>query len=133
MINDNDIEFNLNLGKGRALVWVIDGDCLYDLALNHQYASMFLSTTHAIDVSDEYPSNDGITVRLMCNEDILEDFHTSEYFGSILLSNPTLLDLLDYPYGRYVVSPYAKFDGEKFVILNRDVSMLMPWYPGMEK
>lgn len=130
MINDVDIQFDLNRGLGKALVWIIDGDCLYDLPLNNDYAEMFLSVTDAVDVSEQYPENDGITVRLINNESILNDFHTSEYFGSILLSSPTVLSLTDYPYGRYVISPYAKFDGEKFIILNRDVSDLMPWYHG---
>lgn len=129
MINDNSIEFNHLLGKGKALVWVIDGECLYDLPLNHHYADMFLSMTEAIDISDEYPDHDGITVRLMSNENHLEDFQTSEYFGSILLSNPLVLDLSKYAYGRYVESPHARFDGEKFIILSQDASNLMPFLP----
>lgn len=128
MITEKDIEFDLSLGKGSALVWIIDGECLYDLPLNKKYVDMFLSVTEVEDVSFEYPENDGITVRLISNGKILEDFHTSEYFGSILLSDPIVLNLLDYPYGRYVESPYAKFDGEKFIILNRDIDGYMPWY-----
>lgn len=133
MINDKDIEFDSTKGYGNALVWIIDEQCLYDLPLNHEYANMFLSITDTEDVSSQYPENDGITVRLMKESQVIEDFNTSEYFGSILLSDPLVLSLLDYPYGRYVRSPYALFDGEKFVILDRDVSEMMPWYPGMEK
>ena len=55
MINDIDIEFQSDQGKGQALVWVIDGECLYDLPLNKNYASMFLATTDILDVSNEYP------------------------------------------------------------------------------
>jgi hypothetical protein len=34
-----------------------------------------------------------------------------------------------YPYGRYVQSPNAKFDGEKFAITNRNVTHLPAWHP----
>jgi hypothetical protein len=126
MINDKDIEFQFGQGSGKALVWTIDGDCLYDLPLNNVYADMFLSVTDILDVSDEYPDNEGITVRLVQDGNTIEDFNTSEYFGSILLSDPQVLNLADYPYGRYVESPYAKFDGEKFIILNQDATELLP-------
>jgi hypothetical protein len=126
MINDNSIEFVLEEGKGTPLVWVIDGECLYDLPLNNNYADIFLSVTEVVDVSSDYPDNEGITVRLFNNQDIIEDFNTSEYFGSILLSSPQVIDLRDYPYGRYVESPHARFDGEKFIILNQDTTNLLP-------
>lgn len=130
MINDEIVYFTGNFGKGKALVWIIDGDCLYDLALDNNYADMFLSVTSTEDVSSSYPDHDGISVRLFKDTEVLEDFCTSEYFGSILLSNPLVLNLIDYAYGRYVVSPNAKFDGEKFIILNKDVSQFMPFYTG---
>ena len=130
MINDTTVVFTGNFGKGKALVWVIDGDCLYDLALDNHYADMFLSVTSAEDVSSEYPDHDGISVRLFKDDEALEDFCTSEYFGSILLSSPIVLNLGDYAYGRYVVSPNARFDGQQFYILDQDVSQLMPFYTG---
>jgi hypothetical protein len=130
MINDTTVAFTGNFGKGKALVWVIDGDCLYDLALDNHYADMFLSVTSAEDVSSEYPDHDGISVRLFKDDEALEDFCTSEYFGSILLSSPIVLNLGDYAYGRYVVSPNARFDGQQFYILDQDVSQLMPFYTG---
>jgi len=128
MINDNDIEFKTGQGKGKALVWVIDGDCLYDIPLNNNYAEMFLSVTNVVDVSTTYPGHDGITVRLFSEGSVLEDFQTSEYFGSILLSSPQVLDLNDYPYGVYVESPNASFDGNSFIIKDRDMSSLSPWH-----
>lgn len=127
MLTDQDIIFTYNGTPGIALVWVIDGDCLYDLPLSVDHANMFLNTTSVIDISDQYPDHNGFTVRLMENDEILEDFQTTEYFGSILLSNPQVLKLLDYPYGRYVESPNAKFDGEKFIITNRYVVNLPPY------
>jgi hypothetical protein len=131
MINDTTVAFTGNFGKGKALVWIIDGDCLYDLALDNNYADMFLSVTSAEDVSSSYPDHDGISVRLFKDTEVLQDFCTSEYFGSILLSNPLVLNLGDYAYGRYVMSPDAKFDGEKFIILNQDVSELAPFFIGV--
>lgn len=126
MITDQDIEFDINKGYGKALVWIIDGDCLYDLPLNLDYAEIFLSYDDILDVSHEYPENTGITVRFMKDGSVLNEFNTSEYFGSILLSDPLVLNLSDYPYGRYVQSPYAKFDGEKFIILNQNVVGMVP-------
>jgi hypothetical protein len=127
MINDNDIEWVNSNTTGIALVWVIDGDCLYDLPLSIEHAKMFIKSNNVLDVSSEYPGFNGITVRLMKDDEIINDFQTSEYFGSILLSNPQVLNLNDYPYGRYVQSPHAKFDGEKFIILNQDVTNFMPY------
>jgi hypothetical protein len=69
----------------------------------------------------------------MKNGEELADFLCSEYLGSILLSEPQLINLFDYPYGRYVASPNAKFDGEKFIILDQDVTNLPMWVPGKEK
>ena len=128
MINDTAVAFTGNFGKGKALVWVIDGDCLYDLALDNHYADMFLSVTRTEDISSSYPDHDGISVRLFKDDEPLEDFCTSEYFGSILLSSPLVLNLGDYAYGRYVMSPHARFDGQQFYILDQDVSQLEPFY-----
>lgn len=116
-----------NINNNAALVWVIDGDCLYDIPTSKQYADMFLNFDEIIDVTSEYNINEGLVVRFIKNNEIVEDLETSEYFGSILLSNPLVLDLFAYPYGSYVVSPYAKFDGEKFIILNQNMDDLAPW------
>lgn len=134
MLTDIHIEFVpgndfVNGVKGVPLVWVIDGDCLYDLPVWKEYEDMFLNSDNVIDVSSEYPDHNGITVRFIKNGNIINDLKTTEYFGSILLSNPLVLNLGDYPYGRYVISPNAKFDGEKFIITNRDVTNLLPWHP----
>lgn len=129
MINDTDIEFKTDQGKGKALVWVIDGECLYDLPLNNNYADMFISVTRVVDVSSTYPNNDGVTVRLFSEDVVIDDFNTSEYFASILLSNPQVINLNDYAYGQYVQSPYATFDGNQFTLTNRDMSTLLPWHP----
>lgn len=131
MLKDKDVEFvNGNDGiKGVPLVWVIDGDCLYDIPVFKEYEDMFINHDEVVDISQDYLDHDGITVRFLKNGVAINEFQTSEYFGSILLSNPTVLNLGDYPYGRYVESPHAKFDGEQFIITNRDVSGFLKWHP----
>jgi len=125
MINDEDV-----YGPGGdAIVWVIDGDCLYDIAVLPEYVSMFTESDEIIDVSEEYPDHDGITVRFIKNGETVEDFQTSEYFATILLSEPQVLSLFDYPYGHFVESPNAEFDGEKFIITNRNILHLPEWQP----
>jgi hypothetical protein len=114
---------------GVALVWVIDGECLYDIPVWQEYSDMFLTSEEVIDISSEYPDYAGITIKFIKNSETVGELQTSEYFGSILLSNPTVLKLSDYPFGRYVQSPNALFDGEKFVITNRDMTGLLPWHP----
>lgn len=126
MLTDNNINFVHNGVNGIALVWVIGEDCLYDLPLSVEHAQIFLDTDEVLDISEEYPDHDGITVRLIKDGIVLEDFQTSEYFGSILLSNPQVLNLTDYPYGLYVSSPNAKFINNQFVLTDRDMNGLVP-------
>jgi hypothetical protein len=113
---------------GDAIVWIIDGDCLYDLPVLPEYVPMFTDYDEILDVSEEYSDHDGITVRFVKGTDEI-DFQTSEYFGSILLSNPQIESLIKYPYGQYVESPNAQFDGEKFIITDRDITALPAWHP----
>jgi hypothetical protein len=119
--------------NGVPLVWVIDGECLYDIPTTQKYADMFLLSDEVLDVSENYSDHDGITVRFVKNNKTVDELQTSEYFGSILLSDPMVLNLLEYPYGMYVVSPNAVFDGEKFIITNEDMSSLMAWHPLQNK
>ena len=131
MLTDKDLIFSPgNDGiKGLPLVWIIDGECLYDIPVWPVYEEMFVAHDEVIDISEYYPDHNGITVRFIKNGNIINELQTSEYFGSILLSNPQVLDLADYPYGRYVISPHATFDGESFTITNRDMDNLLPFYP----
>ena len=126
MLTDDNINFVHNGVNGVPLVWVIDEDCLYDLPLTIDHAQIFLDANEVLDISEEYPDHNGITVRMIKDGNILEDFQTNEYFGSILLSNPKVLKLSDYPYGLYVTSPYAKFIDNKFVLTDRDMNGLVP-------
>lgn len=126
MLTDNNINFVHSGVNGIALVWVIGEDCLYDLPLSVEHAQIFLDADEVIDISDQYPDHNGITVSLIKEGTVLEDFQTSEYFGSILLSNPQVLKLIDYPYGMYVSSPNAKFINNQFVLTDRDMNGLVP-------
>jgi hypothetical protein len=124
MINEEIVQ-----GPGIPLVWIIDGQCLYDLGTKVEYVAMFTESDEVLDVSDEYPDHDGLTIRFIKNGEVIEDYQTSEYFGSILLSEPEVLSLFDYPYGHFVVSPNASFDGEKFIITDRNITELPAWHP----
>ncbi len=128
MLTDDSIIFTYQGVKGVPLVWVIDTQCLYDLPLSVEHANIFTSYDEIQDVSEQYPDHDGITVKFLKNGEVLEEFQTSEYFGSILLSNPTVLNLLDYPYGLYVSSPNALFVDEQFVIIDTDMSGMEPFH-----
>jgi len=130
MITDQDLIYSYDPDiPAHALVWIIDGICLYDLPLKIFYCDIFLNSDDVIDISDEYPDHDGITIKFIKDAQEVEIFQTTEYFGSILLSNPLVLKLSEWPFGRYVESPNAEFDGEKFIITDRDVSNLMPFAP----
>ena len=115
MLTDESIKYVKTDIKGTALVWVIDGRCLYDLPLNKQYADIFLNADSVIDISNQHTEHSGITLQFKKENEILEEFQTSEYFGSILLSNPQVLDLSLYPGGNSIISPKSIFDGEKFL------------------
>lgn len=122
MLTDATIEFTYEGVRGVPLVWVIDEQCLYDLALSPEHAAIFQTATEIVDVSDQYPEHTGITVSFRKDGEVLEELQTSDYFGSILLSDPLVLNMLDYPYGFYVSSPNALFQNGEFVILDQDVS-----------
>jgi len=131
MLTDKELVYTKGNDEatGIALVWVIDNECLYDIPVWSVYGEMFTAHDEVLDISADYPDHDGITVRFMKNGQVVNELQTTEYFGSILLSNPLVLDLGDYPYGRYVVSPHATFDGESFTITNRDMTDLLPFHP----
>lgn len=124
MLTDNSIEFTYNGIRGVPLVWVIENQCVYDLALSQEHAAIFTEADEVVDISENYPEHEGVTVRFLKEGQVLEELQTSDYFGSILLSNPQVLNLMDYPYGMYVVSPNALFVDNEFVIVDTDMSDL---------
>jgi hypothetical protein len=124
MLTDSSLEFVYSGQRGVPLVWVIDQQCVYDLALSIEHAAIFTEATEVVDISEDYPEHEGVTVRFIKDGQVLEELQTSEYFGSVLLSSPQVLSLLDYPYGMYVASPNALFIDNEFVILDADMTTL---------
>lgn len=133
MLTDNDLDLYTDeeIRAGEALCWVIDEHVLYDINLSKEHAEIFLSADTVLDISENYPTHNGITVAFYKNNELLLEFQTSEYFGSILLSQPIVVNLLNHKNGRYVISPNAKFINYEFVILNREI-LDTGWYPGKE-
>lgn len=120
MITDNSISYIKEDGLGHALAWIIDDECLYTLALNSTYADLFLLSDEIQDVSSEYLENGGITVRFYKNGEQVEDFNTTEYFGSILLSPHKVINLFGHEYGWYAGGSNTRFVDNRFVILDRN-------------
>ena len=111
---------------GMPLVFVIDGQCVYDFPSNKYGSELLFNNEGILDVSGEYPDNDGVTVKIIIDEENFEVLKTSEYLGSILLTPHSVFCLFDYPFGAYVISPNATFDGTQFTILDRDMDTLDP-------
>ena len=130
MLTDNDIIFNYTGVQGIPLAWVLDETCVYTIPLSVEHSKIFTDSDEVLDISEEYPDHDGITVRFKKDGVTVEDFQTTEYFGSVLLSEPLVLNLFNYEYGYMVENDNnAKWDGEKFYFLNRNVQDLAPWNP----
>jgi len=102
--------------KGIALAWVIDEDVVYDTVLNTDKAMFLLEATSVVDISDQYPEHEGIVLRYIKDEDVIQELKTDEYFGSLSLSNPKIINLSNHENGAFVISPNAKFINNKFVI-----------------
>ena len=118
MLTDTDLEFVYSGTPGVALVWVIGEDCVYDEAMTAEHAEIFLKTNNVKNITPEDTLSETMIVELSKDNDLLETLTTSDYFGSILLSSPLVLNLADYPNGKRVESPHAKFINNEFVILN---------------
>ena len=130
MLTDESLVFTYSGTVGVPLVWVIDTQCVYDLALSQEHAAIFIEADEVVDISEEHSEHEGVTVRFLKAGQVLEELQTSEYFGSILLSSPQVLKLTDYPYGMYVMSPNALFVDNQFVILETDMTELEPYHRG---
>ena len=131
MLKDSDLvhEYDPN-NLGLALCWVIDQDVVYDMALNYEMGKFFLNAKDFSDVSGLYQENDGITIRITNLDNTYTDFNTSEYFGSVLLSNPIIVNLDNHKNGAYVVSFNAKFINYEFIIpQSSNPQSLDPWHP----
>jgi hypothetical protein len=110
-------------GDGAPLTWVIGEDVLYAAALNRETALMFLEHDEALDVSSEHPDHDGITVQFKKDGQVINELQTTEFFGSILLSNPKVINLKGHKRGQYIEVP-AKFINNEFFSLNEAINEL---------
>jgi nicotinic acid mononucleotide adenylyltransferase len=115
MLNDDSIYFIYGQGKdGVAIGFIIGEDLVYDIPAWKTFYDLLISADDIIDISIEYPDHDGITVAIMQNNEIIESFQTTEYFGSVLLSNPLIVDMAQYSNGANVVTP-SKFINNEFI------------------
>lgn len=136
MINDSSISYNRDRDgfNGAPLVFVIDGECVYNFLVTEEGVNLLTKNISISDISSEYPDHYGLTLEIIKENGESEIFQTSELFGSILLSNPTVVNAAKYPYGDYAIATdaVADFDGEKFIIKNLSVSKsarLIEWHP----
>ena len=117
MVTDISIDYVYNPEvPGMALAFIIDQEVLYTLPTWATFGQILLDATGFRDISSQYPEHDGITVEILSGEEVLETWQTREYVGSILLSNPLILDLSKYENGGHVQDLMASFDGTKFII-----------------
>jgi len=130
MLTDNDITYSWNKDnpdeRGSALAFIIDEDVVYDAPFYNWAADMFIRADSFVEISQDN-ATDSIVISILENEVELDQLQTTEYFGSILLSNPTIKDLNAYPYGRYVIAPNAKFVNNEFVVLDMSTEGLPPF------
>lgn len=114
---------------GVPLAWVIGEDVLHTLSLQEENADMFLNYSSIEDVTSEYESSSNIYIKFLKNNNEFEILQTSEYFGSILLSNPKVINLFNHKKG-WAVRPPAKFINNEFVITDgRDNNLVQDWMP----
>lgn len=120
MITEQEIKFVYEGEDGVPLSFIINEENLYDIALSKNNSLLFLNASEFIDNSYKYPEHNGIVIGILNKSgDTVEEFFTSEYFGSILLSNPLIVNYLCHAYGRYAESLKSKFIDYDFVIYNR--------------
>ena len=130
MITLEEIHHNSSANETNhtALAFIIEEDVLYCYPLNERGTNLFLNFTDAIDVSGDFPSSEtNLTIKLMNNEIELETLQVSEYFGSILLSNPKVVNLLNHKRGHATGEPAKFIDNEFYVLDGRDNKTLSDW------
>jgi hypothetical protein len=129
MLTDIEVNFDINDNEKNVapLAFIIEEDVLYTMATSSTGASLFLNYTDSLDVSEDFPENQGLTIKFLDNGLDLQILNTSEYFGSILLSNPKVVNLLNHKRG-YATGEPAKFINNEFYVLDgRDNDNLADW------
>ena len=117
MVTDASIDYLYSPEiPGMPIALVIDGEVLYTAPVWSTFGQILLDATGFRDVSSTYPEHAGITLEILSNEEVIETWQTTEYVGSIILSNALILDLSKYENGDNVEDLKASFDGVKFII-----------------
>ena len=117
MVTDASIDYLYSPEiPGMPVAFVIDGEVLYTAPVWSTFGQILLDATEFRDVSSTYPEHAGITLEILSNEEVIETWQTTEYVGSILLSEALILDLSKYENGNSVEDLKASFDGTKFII-----------------
>jgi hypothetical protein len=117
MVTDASVEYFYSPDvPGIAFAFVIDGEVLYTAPVWSTFGQILLDATGFRDVSSEHIEHNGMTIEILIDDQVVETWQTTEYVGSILLSNPLILDLSKYENGGYVEDLKASFDGIKFII-----------------
>jgi hypothetical protein len=115
---------------GVPLAWIIGDDVLHTLSLQEENADIFLNYDGIEDITSEYESSDNIYIKFLKNNIEIQRLQTSEYFGSILLSNPKVINLFNHKKGWAIKAP-AKFINDEFVITDgRDNNLVQDWMAG---
>ena len=117
MVTDSSIEYFYNPDiLGMPIALVIDKEVLYTAPVLHTFGQILLNATNFKDVSSMYPDHNGITIEILLGEQVVETWQTTEYVGSIILSNALILDIGQYDNKEYVDDLNSTFDGTKFII-----------------
>jgi hypothetical protein len=117
MVTDASIDYIYSPETpGIGVAFVIDREVLYTAPVWATFGQKLLDATEFRDVSSEYIEHNGMTIEILIDDQVVETWQTTEYAGSILLSNPLILDLSKYENGGYVEDLKASFDGTKFTI-----------------
>ena len=105
---------------GIPLAWIIDNSCVHSMALTRNYANIFLNNDKVIDITDSSTPSGKLLIRFFKDNNIIEDLEVSEKFGSILLSNPTVINLMFHKFG-YLV------DDNEFNFVDYDIDPGQAW------
>jgi hypothetical protein len=71
MITIEDITYDPRIPTsvpGMPLVFVIDGQCVYDFPSNRYGSELFFNNNEIVDISDADSNNDEITVKIIIDE-----------------------------------------------------------------
>jgi hypothetical protein len=131
MIKENDILYNSSYKPehGVPLGWIIDNTCVHSLPIQRKYVNIFLNHDSVIEIINNDSLDNSIHLKFLKNNKILEEIEVSEKFGSILLSNPTVINLSFHKFG-YLVDLDLEYNFVNYEIVPIDNNIKYPsgWY-----